>query len=152
MDFGNIIDVTQALKDVQSYEEDTREATREASLFVNKRDGMWEPQVIQRMKGRSRYTVDKVTPLIKQVYGEIENADFTIRVKPAGGEATKDNAKIYDGLIRNIRNVSGAEQIFNSSSLDMLEGGFAAWEIKQDWADADSFDQDLFIEKIYNAY
>lgn len=151
MDFNNIRDVNQALKDAQGYEEDTREATRESILFVNKRDGQWEPQIIQRMKGRPRYTVDKVTPLIKQVYGEIENADFTIRVKPAGGEASKDNAKIYDGLIRNIRNVSGAENIFNSATLDMLEGGFAAWEVKQEWADADSFDQDLFIEKIYNA-
>ena len=33
----------------------------------------------------------------------------------------------------------------------MITGGFDAWEVVQDWVDADAFDQDLFIRKVPNA-
>ena len=151
MDFEDITEVNQALKDSQEAEYDIRENVREAHHFIDKRDGQWEPEIINMLSNRPRYTLDKTGPIVDQISGEIDNADFTIRVRPSGGEATKDNAKIFDGLIRNIRNVSNAEMVFKTASRSAVTGGIDGFEIVQDYVDADSIDdQDLFIRKIHN--
>jgi len=148
-DFTNHKDVLNDLSAVQGAETDIREAAREAQLFIHKRDGQWETDVLSD-SNRPRYTFDMTGPLVDQIAGEIENSDFSIRVLPAGGQATKETAKVLDGLIRNIQNVSGADEIYDQSARYMVEGGFDAWEVKQKFIDGDSFDQDLVIEPISN--
>ena len=151
LDYENINAVLVALTEAQGVEEDMREATRESHHFIDKRDGQWEPDIIHRMKGRPRYTFDKCNPIVDQIAGELEQADFSIKVRPSGGEASKDTAKTLDGLIRNIRNISNGDHVFNAAGRSMITGGFDCWEIVQDWVDADAFDQDLFIRKVPNA-
>jgi len=151
LDFNNLTDVLNALLEVQGSEKDMRQACRDAKHFITKRDGQWEPYAIEKMDGRYRGTFDMCGPIIDNISGEIKESDFTIRSSPAGGESTEDLAKTYDGLIRNIRNISNAETVFNQAGRSMVIGGFDAWEVVQDYADADSFDQDLFIKRIPNA-
>lgn len=151
LDFTNHDTVISILEEAQESETDQREATREAHSFIDKRDGQWEPEIIQRMKGKPRYTFDKCNPIVDQIAGELEQADFSIKVRPAGAESSKKTAKVLDGLIRNIRNISNGDHVFNAAGRSMITGGFDAWEIVQDWIDADSFDQDLFIRRIPNA-
>lgn len=139
-----------ALSAAQTDEHDMREQVREAHLFVNKRDGQWEPEWWQSNSGKPRYTFDLTNPIIDQIAGEMEQADFDIRVKPAGGQATKDIAETYDGLIRNIENISNASDIFNHAGRSMVTGGLDGWRIVQKFVDDDSFDQDLMIETISN--
>ena len=148
-DFTKHEDVLIDLTAIQDAENDMREAGREAQLFLHKRDGQWETDVLND-PNRPRYTFDMTGPLIDQIAGEIEQSDFSIRVLPAGGDASKDTAKILDGLIRNIQNVSGADEIYDQSARYMVEAGFDAWEIKQKFVDGNSFDQDLVIEAISN--
>ena len=143
--------VLALIAEAQEADSDMRENTREAHHFIDKRDGQWEPDIISRMKGRPRYTFDKCNPIVDQIAGELEGADFSIKVRPAGGEASKDTAHTLDGLIRNIRNISNGDHVFNAAGRSMITGGFDAWEVVQDWVDADAFDQDLFIRKIPNA-
>ena len=151
LDYEDINAVLNELSETQDSEEDMREATRESHHFIDKRDGQWEPDIIHRMKGRPRYTFDKCNPIVDQIAGELEQADFSIKVRPSGGEASKDTAKTLDGLIRNIRNISNGDHVFNAAGRSMITGGFDCWEIVQDWVDADAFDQDLFIRKVPNA-
>ncbi len=131
-------------------EHDMRENARECAHFVEKRDGQWEPDVLKNMKGKPRYTDDRVTPIINQIAGEMSNADFTLQVSPAGGESSEDTAKIYNGLIRTIRVQSDAEAIFKAATKQFLKTGISGWEIVQDYADSDTFDQDLLIKPIFN--
>lgn len=148
-DFTKHSEILVDLEAIQSAEEDMRTAAREAQLFIHKRDGQWETDVLDD-PDRPRYTFDMTGPLIDQIAGEIENADFSIQVLPAGGGATQPVAKVLDGMIRNIENVSGASEIYDQSSRYMVESGFDGWEVKQKYADGDSFDQDLIIEPISN--
>ena len=134
----------------QDAEEDIREYARECVQFVDKRDGQWEPDVVQKFKGKPRYTDDRTTPILNQVAGEMSNAEFTIRVRPSGGTASKEVARIYDGIVRSIRNQSGADQIFKMAARNMLKSGINGWEISQKYADDDSFDQELVIDPIFN--
>jgi hypothetical protein len=150
-DFDSIVDVNRLLSEAQDAEYDNREQVREVIHFLQKQDGQWEPSVISQMNNRPRYTFDQCNPIVDAIAGEMEQAEFGIKVRPAGGEATTDLAKVYDGMIRNIQSMSNAVHVFNASGRKMVSAGFDAWEVVQDWSDTDSMDQDLFIRKIANA-
>jgi len=150
-DFDNITAVNQLLSDAQEAEFDNRIAVREVTHFLEKSDGQWEPSIISQMTGRPRYTFDKCNPVVDSIAGEMEQAEFGIKVRPAGGEASKDLAKLYDGMIRNIESMSNAKHVYNAAGRKMVSAGFDAWRVAQEWADTDSFEQDLFIRKIANA-
>ena len=113
-DFSNHTDVLVMVKASQDADIDLRDAAREAHLFIDKRDGQWDPYFWNTVGAdRPRMTFDMTGPIVDQISGEMEQADFDIRVKPAGGESTKDDAKLLDGLIRNIESISNAVDIFN---------------------------------------
>lgn len=142
--------VINLLSSCQQADHDNRENAREAHLFLDKRDGQWEPYWWNSNQNKPRYTFDQVNPIVSQVASEIEQADFDIRVSPAGGNATKDIAATYDGIIRNIENISNAKQVYAQACRGMVTGGFDAWRVCQKYVDDNSFDQDIVIEKIAN--
>lgn len=149
--FEDVSNVLNLLKESQDAHKDMREQCRESMLFVTKKDGQWEPRVWEQYDGRLRATFDMCNPIVDSIAGEIEQSDFTLRVAPAGGEATEDIARTYDGLIRNIRNISNAEYVFQSAGRTNIIQGFDAFEIVNEYADSDSFDQDLVIKRIPDA-
>lgn len=151
VDFSNLDEVTRLLSQAQTADKDNRDKVREVTHFLEKPDGQWEPSIVNNMKGRPRYTFDKCNPVVDSIAGEMEQADFAIKVRPAGGDATKDLAKLYDGMVRNIENLSNAPQVYASAGRQMVASGFDCWRVVQDWADGDSFEQDLLIKKIGNA-
>ena len=151
MDYSDHSKALKMIEKTQLAEVDQREAVKEAKLFLAKRDGQWDPESWTKMDGRYRGTFDICTPIIDQISGEIEQSDFTLRVRPSGGSSSESNAKINDGLIRNIRNISNAEAIFQRAGRANVVAGFDCWEVVQDWIDGDSFDQDLFIRPVTNA-
>lgn len=151
IDFKDHTKLLVMVEEVQDAEQDRRDRVMEAKLFITEADGQWDPYAWNKMDGRYRGTFDMCTPIVDQIAGEIEQSDFTIRVSPSGGEASKDTAKTLDGLIRNIRNISNAESVFQSAGRSNVIGGFDAWEIVQEFIDGDSFDQDLFIRRVPNA-
>lgn len=151
LDFEDLEAVKAELRKSQDAEEDQREAAREAKLFLVKRNGQWDQYAWSKMDGRYRGTFDMCTPVVDQIAGEIDQSDFSLVVSPTGGEASDQDAKVLNGLVRNIRNISNADDVFNSSARNNVVSGFDCFEITQDYIDADSFDQDLFIKKIPSA-
>ena len=149
IDFSNHASVLIMIKEAQESESDSRQAVREAKLFLTKRDGQWDAYAWEKLDGRFRGTFDMCTPIVDQISGEIDQSDFSLKVSPAGGESSMDTAKIYNGLIRNIKNISNAERVFNSASRSNVVGGFDAVEVVQDWVDGNTMDQDLI--NLYNA-
>lgn len=151
LDFENINKVLVMLQESQDAEQDQRNKAREAKRFVYERDGQWDQESFDKMEGRYRGTFDMLSPIIEGIHGEIVQADFSLRTQPSDGRGTKNTAKTIDGLIRNIRNVSNADDVFNRAALGNIISGFDAVEVVQDWVDADAFDQDLFVKHVANA-
>lgn len=145
-------EMIDALKDAQEYDRANRERAREAHHFLDKRDGQWDPDVLTALEQaqRPRYTLDQTNPIIDQIAGEMEQADFDIRVRPAGGDASKEVAKVFDGLIRNIETISNASNVYASAGREMVASGIGGWEVVHDYVDGDSFYQDLFIKPLWN--
>jgi len=143
--------VLEQLMAAQEADTDNREAAREAELFLHKRDGQWEPDVYLAADDAPRYTFDLVTSVVAQISGAVCRNDFDIRVRPAGGQSSRETAGVYDGLIRNIENISKSRTNLKRATRRMVESGFDAVRVIQAYADPDSFDEDLLIERIPNA-
>lgn len=151
IDFSKHNNVLVMINEAQDATTDSRQAVRDAKLFLNKKDGQWDPYAWDKLEGRYRGTFDMCTPIVDQISGEIEQSDFSLNVSPSGGDSSIDIAKTYNGLIRNIRNISNADAVFNDASRSNVIGGFDAVEVVQEFIDGDSFDQDLIIKKVPNA-
>lgn len=144
--------VIKLQKDNEAYCRDQRRQAKEAIDFTTKRDGQWEPEIIEKFSGRPRYTDDRINPIINQMVGELYQAEFTGRVRPAGGDSTKETAQLYDGLIRTIRNNSKFKRIINQTGRRVATAGFGAWEIVKEYMSPNSFHQDLLIKCIEDAH
>ena len=150
MDFSDHSKVLEMLQSSKDADNDNRNMAREECAFVDDPQGQWEPTVYRNMAGRPRYTYDLCSPIVDQVHGMITQADFDIRVKPAGSGASKESAQILDGIIRMVERMSNASNIYSSASRDMLTGGISGWRVEADWASSNSFNQDLLVRPITN--
>lgn len=150
LDYSDYSKMISELEDTQSDEQIRREHSLEAHKFLEERDGQWDPEIFRKMSGRPRMTYDKCTPIRNQIAGEMEQADFDIKVRPAGGDATKELAKLRDGMIRNIENMSNAVEVFNHASRSNVTGGIDGCRVVVKFVESDSFDKDLIIEHLSN--
>ncbi len=149
-DYSNHTDVLKLLTEAQDADSDNRERVLEAQWFIEKVDGQWEPSWWDANSGKPRYTFDMTSPIVDQIAGEIEQANFDIKVKPSSGDSTKETATVLDGMVRNIENISKASDIYAHAGRNMVAAGIDGWRIVTDYADGDSDDQDLIIKPIYN--
>lgn len=149
-DYDSHQTVINLMTAAQQADHDNREKTREAHLFVDKRDGQWEPYWWNNNAGKPRYTFDMVNPIVDQVTAEIEQSDFDIKVSPQSGPASKETAMVMEGLIRNIESMSRAKEIYINAGRGMATAGYDGWMVSHKYADEESFDQDLVIEPVPN--
>ena len=142
--------VIEQLKKAQDDDTDNREKAREAALFVAAPDGQWEPYVYESTDGKPRYTFDQVEPILDQILGEMGKNSFDVRITPAGGDASKDVAEIFEGLCRTIENISKSDRIYDAASKESVIRGLGGWRVLQRYVDDNSFDQDLVLQWIPN--
>lgn len=140
--------VLKLLRESQDVETDVREIVREVHAFLDEKDGQWDDHAQKAFAGRPRYTLDKCNDLVDDIAGAMEQSDFDIQVLPAGGDATKPLAKTYDGLIRNIQNLSDAGDVYDAANRNVVRAGMDGWRINQRWGDNNVFDQDLYIDTV----
>ena len=143
-------EVLEQLKLAQEADSDIRDMAREGEHFVYKRDGQWEPEVVNRFSDMPRYTFDQATPIIDSICGEIDQMDFACRAIPAGGDADEKTAETMDGLFRHIENISDAKSIYRAAIRSAVVTGQAGWRLRTDYVNDESFDQDILIEQVPN--
>ncbi len=146
--FSNHTGVIRLLRKAQSVEHDNRDIVREVHEFLDRKDGQWDPHAAKAFAGRPRYTLDKCNDLVDDIAGPIEQSDLGIEVLPAGGDATKELATTYDGMIRNIENLSDAQDIYDQANRMVVRAGMDGWRVNQRWGDNNTFDQDLYVDQI----
>lgn len=107
----------------------------------------------QRIKdGRPCLTINRQPAFIRQVVNEARQNRPGITVHPVDGEADVAIAEIYNGLIRNIEQTSKADVAYDTAVDCAVSNGFGYFRINSDFADDDSFDLDLKIERIVNPF
>src|SRR5664279_3113939 len=71
-----------------------------------------------------------------------------IKVTPTGGRATYEAAQIFSGIIRRIEYQSKAVDAYSTAIYHQVETGIGYVRVVTDYADEQSFEQEIFIRRI----
>lgn len=151
-DFTDITKVLNLLDEAQENDKYNRDLAKEDHKFVTVEDGQWEDNVASTAKenNKPKYTFDMSSPIVDQISGQIEKADFDIKIKPTGGDATKEKAEFIDGMVRNIETISDAQTIYSQAGRNVVTAGIDGWMVTTRHVDTKSFEQDILIDPIHN--
>lgn len=97
-------------------------------------------------------TFSKMGAFIRQVVNDARQNKPSIKVHPADDKADPETAELYNGLIRNIEVVSNADAAYDTGLESGVDKGFGYWRINVKYACDDSFDRDILIERVANAF
>ena len=130
-------------KNVENWREDMRFA----------RLGEKWPEAVKRQRdldGRPCLTINKLPAFIRQVTNDARQNSPSIKYHPVSDDASKEVAKIMDGLTRNIEYSSNADIAYDTALDHAVTAGFGYFRIVTDYANDDVFDLDIKIEAIKN--
>ncbi len=119
--------------------------------FVNIPGAQWETNMKQERGDRPCYEYNKTKIRTKRVVNDIRDNRPSGKVRAVEGGDT-EGAELREGLIRNILNVSHADNATDYAAEYQVEGGMGAWRIDTEFAAFDAFDLDIVIKGIENPY
>ncbi len=134
---------------------------------VRFRHGDQWPEKVRKERereGRPILTFNHMEGFIDQVVGDQLINEQTIKVAPVESKAIGDKASniagtkdyeiaaIYQGLIKNIEYVSRAKIAYNKAADHAAGHGFGYIRIATEYNDDDTFDQDIKIKQVPNAF
>lgn len=106
----------------------------------------------RRDENRPVITINRLPGFVRQLTGDVRQNTPAIKVLPARGEASKEVAKIYNGLIRNIEVESNAKQSYVKGVENAAICGIGAWRVTTEYSSDDAFDQDIRIKRIVDPF
>ncbi len=110
----------------------------------------WD-RTAQTMRGdRPMLTLNKTRQHILHIVNDARNNKTRIKITPVGGHASYEAAQIFQGIIRRIEYQSKAVDAYSTAIFHQVETGIGYCRVVTDYADEESFDQDLFIRRIPN--
>lgn len=151
----------EALKrfeDISTRENWSRQQGIEDLIFTDQDGGQWENfqtfgynadsngYIGRDQPEPPRYQNDKISPVIEEAVDDQRQAQIDIKVRPMSLEA-KPLANTFNGLIKNIESVSGAQDAYDTAYDEQQRSGYGGWRVVTEYAD-DSFDQRIGIEPI----
>lgn len=103
-------------------------------------------------EGRPCLTVNILAQNVRQVTGQIRSLNPAIKVTAADSAANKDTAEVIEGMIRHIENKSDASSVYEAATESAAASSIGYWRIRADYAEGDTFDQELKIERVFNPF
>jgi len=131
-------------EDYQRNEEDNKFALGE----------QWDEKLKNERKTQNRPSLVENTllPYVNKVINEIRQSRPRIHPKPVDGDADIKTAEILQGIIRNIEMQSDAETAYDTAAGNAVKAGYGWLRVNTKYADEESFDQELVIERILNPF
>lgn len=93
-------------------------------------------------------TVNKVRQHWLQIVNDAKQNKPGVKISPVGNGATFEAAQVFDGIVRHIEYTSNAETIYDGATEQQAGPGMGYWRVVTDYADDDTFDQDVYIRRI----
>lgn len=135
----------------EAYEAD-RENRRQAALDLSFLSGdQWDTATSEarRKARRPMLTINRLPAFIQSVVNDMRMADMDIKVSPVGDEDSKIT-KIYNGLLKQIQYRNSATCVYSQAVFHQVACGIGYFRIGTEYADDESFDQEITIEPINN--
>lgn len=142
--------------DIWSREQKSRELGVEDTRFAQVQGGMYNTGTEEEDKPDiPEYEFNLVASAIDTIIGDQRQNETAIRVRPAGGGADKETAKLYNGIIRNILHRSKFQATHENAFDETLNSGYGGYRVVTQFTNDDvsesSFDQEILIEPINSA-
>lgn len=152
-DKDDLKDDLEAFKRASDAESEQRRTALEMLKFVKEGD-QWPSDVKSKRstEGRPCLTINRLPAFGKQVTNDARQNRPAIKCHPVGDGADRETAEILNGLIRNIEVSSNADIAYDTGLDFAVNSGVGYWTVNIDYADADSFDKDLVINRIDNPF
>lgn len=153
--WNNKDDLLKRCKDRYRIMSDADDHNREDAVldmqFNNIPGGQWSESMKTARGNRPCYEYNLTRPRTKRVVNDMRDNRPSGKVRGVEGGDT-EIAEIYEGLIRNIANVSHMDNATDHAAKYQVEGGMGCWRVNTAYATQDAFDLDLVIEEIENPY
>jgi hypothetical protein len=130
---------------------ESRQAAMEDMKFIHVPGCQWDDNMKQERGDRPCYEFNKIRVTAKRIINEMRANRPQGKVRGVE-DSDKELAEIYEGIIRNIWNVSDGDTITDNAGEYQVSGGMGAWRITTDYAADDSFDQEIMVESIPNPF
>lgn len=85
-----------------------------------------------------------------QIVNEASKNKSDVKVIGLGNGATQESANVMKSLIRHIGYQSNAQAARKTAREFQVAGGYGVWRIITDYAGADTFDQEIFIRRVWD--
>lgn len=110
----------------------------------------WPEDIRGRMEAETRamLTINKTKQHCFDIMNDARQSRVAIKIRPTGGGASFESAQVYMGVIRHIEYVSNAAVAYQTGLNFAVRGGIGYWRILTDYANEDSFDQEIFIRRV----
>lgn len=102
----------------------------------------------RQLAGQPMVTINKTHTHWLHVVNQAKENKPQIAVSPTGDQSTYESAQIFEQIIRRIEYISDAQTAYDIASQFQVGGGVGYWRIVTDYADEESFDQEIFIRQV----
>lgn len=133
-------------------EQDNRARGLAALDFID--GNQWDTDVSnqRRTDKRPALTINHTNTFARRVINQLKQQRPRIKVHPTGDGADIDKAQKINGLIRHIETQSNASVAYDTGVESAVHIGWGYWRILNDYIDYKSFDQELRVAPIRNAF
>lgn len=151
-----VFEAKKRFKRCESYEQKARNHFVQDTKFANAdayNHWQWE-DALRRNRELDQapcLTINKVRQHNLQIINDARQNKPSVSVKAVGNGATYEAAEVFEGVIRHIEYVSNAQAAYDTATIHQVEGGIGYWRIVTDYADEDTFDQEIFIQRVKDA-
>jgi hypothetical protein len=148
-----IKDDLDAFRRADEAERDQRQAMLEVLEFV-KLSKQWPKAVKTKREndGRPCLTINRLPAFGRQVINDARQNRPAIKVHPVGDGADTETAEIFNGLIKQIEISSNADVAYDTALDFSVNCGVGYATVNIDYADDDSFDKDVRVERVSNPF
>lgn len=133
------------------WESDNR--TKALADFTFRHGEQWQADIRRDRETEARpcITVNLTDAVVRRVSNACRENRPRIQVDPID-DATVDTAKVINGMIRHVENISGADYAYDTAVDCAITGGFGYFSVTTDFISYDSMDQEIKIEAQRNPF
>lgn len=131
------------------------EIRKEALDDLEFRVGEQWPAKIKRQRYQDQrpcLTINQIPQFIRQITNDQRQNRPSIQINPVDSEADVDTAEVLEGMVRHIEYDSGADAAYDTAFQAAVTGGFGYFRINTAYTDPMSFEQDIKILRVKNAF
>lgn len=132
-------------------ETDMRQKGVEADLFFLGEQWPKEVQQARIMSNRPCLVINQLKKFTRQVTNDMRMNRPSVKVIPVS-DADEETAEILEGMVRHIQVASNADIAYDTAGESSVRKGFGYFRVITEYCDENSFDQEIRIKRIKNAF